>query len=328
MGLWDGIKRQLRSVIEWKDSSKNELFYCWSDNGDEIKNASNLIVGPGQGCIFVYQGRVVSVIETEGTVSLLTDNIPFWTTIKKVMQGFESEHKVGLYFFKRTIILDQKWGTLSPIKYDDPHYKFPVGLVSFGNFSFVISNAQKFFTTIVGQQEHYLVSDFREAIVNRLSQPIADYLAEKRLSYAQIDAMREEIAYEVQQRLYKEFTDLGFELTDFRIEGTDFDDATQQRISRIADVTADTHAADVAGVSYSEFQRLSAMKDAANNEAGAAGMMMGMGVGGGLASQTVPSPQENKNIKSRLHQLKELYDGELITEQEYNEKKSTLLSEL
>ncbi|MGE4511090.1 MAG: antifreeze protein, partial [Sulfurimonadaceae bacterium] len=60
MSTWDAIKRQLRSVIEWKDMEEDALFYRWSENGDEIKNASKLIVGPGQGCIFVYEGRVVS----------------------------------------------------------------------------------------------------------------------------------------------------------------------------------------------------------------------------------------------------------------------------
>ena len=110
MAIFDGIKRQLRSVIEWKNQDENELFSKWSDNGDEIKNASKLIVGPGEGCIFVYEGKVSAVIEEEGIVSLLTDNIPFWTTVTKVMQFFESEHKVGIYFFKKTRILDQKWG--------------------------------------------------------------------------------------------------------------------------------------------------------------------------------------------------------------------------
>jgi membrane protease subunit (stomatin/prohibitin family) len=42
------------------------------------------------------------------------------------MQAFESEHKVGIYFFKTTVITDQKWGTKSPIKYIDPSYNFPV----------------------------------------------------------------------------------------------------------------------------------------------------------------------------------------------------------
>ena len=121
MAIFDGIKRQLRSVIEWDSPDPNALFEQWTENGDEIKNASTLIVGPGQGCIFVYQGKVQSVIEKACSVNLETDNIPFWTTISNFMQFFESEHKVGLYFYKRSTILDQKWGTTSVIKYQDPH---------------------------------------------------------------------------------------------------------------------------------------------------------------------------------------------------------------
>jgi membrane protease subunit (stomatin/prohibitin family) len=331
MALWDGIKRQLRSVIEWKNPQENELFHRWSANGDEIKNASKLIVGPGQGCIFVYEGKVAAVIEEEGMVSLLTSNIPFWTTIKKFMQAFQSEHKVGLYFFKRTRILDQKWGTLSMIKYDDPKYGFPVGLRAYGNYSIRISDPKLFFTQVVGGAESFLISDFRSVMMDRLIHPLSDYFAEQKLSYAEIDARREEIAADMMQKLQKEFNTLGFQLTDFRIEGTEFDDDTLSRINKIADVQADIHAAGSAGISYRELQQLDALQTAAGNEAGAAGVFMGMGAGERL-SRTMNEPLENasaeRDAKSRLQQLKTLFEEGLITEEEYGAKKRTILEEL
>lgn len=331
MSVWDGVKRQLRSVIEWNNPGADELFYRFSENGDEIKNASKLIVGPGQGCIFVYEGEVVSVIEEEGMRSLSTENIPFWTTVTKFMQAFESEHKVGLYFFKKTRILDQKWGTTSPIKYDDPKYKFPVALMAYGNYSFKIEDAESFFVNVLGPQEYYRVSDFREMMLSRVNQPIADFLASAQFSYAQIDSQREEISKSLGENLEKDFHKLGFSLTDFRIEGTDFDDVTQERINKIADITADKYGADAVGVSYSELQRLEAMKDAANNQVGAAGLMMGMGVGGGLAGTTMQteSPTNTpKDLKSRLLKLKEFFDADLISEEEYSAKKRSILEEL
>ena len=333
MGMFDGVKRQLRSVIQWDAPGADELFYRFSDNGDEIKNASKLIVGPGQGCIFVYEGKVVSVIEEEGMVSLLTDNIPFWTTVTKFMQAFESEHKVGLYFYKKARILDQKWGTTSPIKYDDPKYKFPVSLIAYGNYSFKIDDAKLFFVSVLGEREYYRVSDFRQMMLSRVNQPISDYLATAKFSYAQVDSQREEISTVLAEKLESDFLKLGFSLTDFRIEGTDFDDATQERISTIADITAQKFGADAAGVSFSELQRLEAMKDAANNQVGAAGLMMGMGVAGGLAgsmmgTQSTEVATSSKNMKERLLELKELFDAELITQEEYTQKKKAILSEL
>src|SRR4051812_31086764 len=119
---------QLRSVIEWSNANPEAVFERWTENGEEIKNASKLIVGPGQGCVFVYEGRVESVFTTQGLYELRTANIPFWTTITKLMQNFKSEHRVGIYFFKTAQITNLKWGTPTPVKYDDPTYKFPVGL--------------------------------------------------------------------------------------------------------------------------------------------------------------------------------------------------------
>lgn len=329
MSLINAIKRELRSVIEWKSPDENELFYKWSDNGDEIKNASKLIVGPGQGCIFVYEGKVVSIFEDEGMIELETQNIPFWTTITKIMQSFESEHKVGIYFFRKTKILDQKWGTLSDIKYEDPKYKFPVSLRAFGNYSMQIKDANLFFTQVVGGADEYYVDELRAVLVNRLGHTLADYLAEKKLSYIEIDANRNEISLDLISILQHDFDKLGFTLLDFRIEGTDFDDETRSRINKIADTQADVYAAQSAGVSYTKLQQLDALKDAANNESGAAGMLMGVGAGNTLSQgMTVNTQTPSRDIASRLLELKNLFEQDLISQEEYKAKKASILQEL
>src|SRR5438270_4319072 len=106
---------QLRSVIEWKDPHPDILFEQWTESSDEIKNASKLIVGPGQGCIFVYEGKVEGSFTEEGMYDLKTGNIPFWTTVKSALYNFESIHKVGIYFYRKADIVNKRWGTPSPI---------------------------------------------------------------------------------------------------------------------------------------------------------------------------------------------------------------------
>jgi membrane protease subunit (stomatin/prohibitin family) len=341
MPLFDGLRRQLRSVIEWKDPGPNVLFQRWSDNGDEIKNASRLIVGPGQGCIFVYEGQVRSVLMRECLIRLETDNVPFWTTVKKFMQFFQSEHKVGLYFFRRTKILDQKWGTTSLIKYEDPKYRFPVGLCAYGNTSFRITDPESFFVHVVGGSSSYLIDDFRRVMNTRLIQPLTDHLAEARYSYADIDAQRQEIAARIGQKLVPEFEKLGFEITDFRIEGTGFDEDTMERINRIAHVTAEAAAASAAGLNYTQMQQLEAMREAARNEGGAAGIGLGVGAGMGFGQRMSElmgnaagptgsgneKPQEGDPVQS-LRRLKEMVEGELITADEYILKKKEILSRM
>ena len=97
------LSKQLRSIIEWIDPDPDVLFERWTENGDEIKNASKLIVWPGQGCLFVYEGKLQTTFADEGLYDLQTSNIPFWTSVKHALYIFESRHKVGIYFFRKLL---------------------------------------------------------------------------------------------------------------------------------------------------------------------------------------------------------------------------------
>ncbi|MDX8410239.1 MAG: SPFH domain-containing protein [Mariprofundales bacterium] len=340
MSFLDGIQRQLRSVIEWKDPSPNAIFYRWSENGDEIKDASKLIIGPGLGCLFVYEGRVRAIHMRSGMVDLKTDNIPFITTVMKLMQSFVSEHKVGIYFFRRTRFLNQKWGTTSDIKYEDPKYHFPVALRAFGNSSFRISDPGFFFTQVVGGAESYTVEEFRQVINHRLLQPLVDFFAESRYTYTDIDANREEIAAAISARLDPVFRKLGFQMTDLRIEGTSFDQATMRRIDRIADTIAEQQAAQAAGLDYRQMQQMEAMRDAARNEGGGAGVGMGIGAGMGLGQMMAGGMAGKASVQggdlqeqqddpmALLAKLKQMHDAELISDTEYADKKKEVLARL
>jgi len=336
MSLKKGIKKQLRSVIEWENNSQDDLFYKWSENGDEIKNASKLIIGPGQGCIFVYRGEVKSVIKEPGLIELQTDNIPFWTTVTKYMQFFESENKVGIYFFKNTKVLNQKWGTSNIIKYKDPIYNFIIGLRAFGNYSIQISNPEFFFISVVGSNNEFKISHLREIFVNRITEPLTNYLAKTKFSYDNIDENRNKISEDIKNLLSSVYEKLGFKIVDFRIEGTSFDESTMKRINRIADVSAEVKAISETGLEYEKFQQLEALRDAAKNEGGSAGAGVGIGAGISLGQMltktTVNSPESNNTNDSdpikTLTKLKKLYEADLITIEEYDNKKKEILKNL
>ncbi len=335
MGFFDPINRQLRSVIQWENPGEHELFRKWSDDGDEIKNASKLIANPGQGCIFVYEGKIRNVLDHEGMIELETSNIPFWTTLTRAAQAFESEHKTGIYFFRKTRIMNQKWGTASPIKYEDPEFRFPVALKTYGNFSCQIMEPAQFFQKVVGGRDLYSISDLRETLLSLLVPIIGELLAEKKLAYIDIDSKRQSIASVALDRLAPDFAKLGFAITDFRIEGTDFDDATKQRISQISDKLADRNAAERLGITYGELQRLMALRDAARNEGGAAGVLVGAGTGVGLermlsTSTEAKSPggENPEGALSRLRKLKTMFDEKLISETEFATKKQDILKDV
>ncbi len=261
-----GLKNQFRAVVQWEDPQPWEIFRRFSNRGDEIKNASKLILQPGQGCLFTYEGKVEAVFTEEGMYNLKTDNKPFITTLKKVMNFFESEHKVGLWFFRVAQIANIRWGTRIHITYNDPVYGFPVNLRGYGNYSLRINQPEAFFANIIAGQEEYFCGDLQELFLSRISQPISSYLANASFSYAQIDSNIEQIARDAQEKTLPVFKDLGFLLEDFRIEGTSFDEETTKRIAEISDVQADVKAAELAGLDFAELQKIKALRDAAKNE--------------------------------------------------------------
>lgn len=337
------FKKQLASVIEWNDNSVDILWYQFPTiNNNQIINASKLIVAPGQGCILVYEGKIADVILDAGIYNLQTDNHPFITTILKIRQSFNSEHKLYLYFFKTTEVVNQGWGTASPVKYIDPEYQFPIQLKMNGNYSFSINDIRKFYQEIIGNRQQYSVTEAKELISNRIIQEITSVLAANQYAYQTIDSQLSQISQLVKSRLYDDINKLGLNLCDFRILASEFDSETENRIAKIANISADVIAASKANLSYAEMEKLQALRDAAKNEGGVAGLGAQFVAGAELSktySQTMTNtePQQNTatnqssepdDIYSKLTKLKQLLDIGAITQDEFNMKKKEYIDKL
>lgn len=333
MGLKEYFKRQLSQVIEWNDQQTDLLVYKFPSENDEIKNAGKLIVSPGQGAILVYEGTVTDHITTPGIYNLETDNHPFITTLLKLRTNFESEHKLKIYFFRTSENVNQGWGTSQAIKYVDPVYHFPVELGANGSFSFKISNALHLFTQVVGSKDVYSVQEARQLLQSRFPQTLASVLATAGISYQQIDTQLATLSESLKVQLNVELDKLGFELTDFKLNGTVFDESTKERINKIANITADAMAADQGGLTYVELEKLKALRDAARNEGGlaGAGLQFGAGMELGKAFNVEKDIQLNNNNVdpvAKLQQLKLLLTEGIITQEEFDGKKKEWLDKL
>ena len=334
MGLLNIFRGQLAQVIEWKSPEPEQLWYRFPSKLDEIKDASKLIVAPGQGALLVYEGKIVEVITEPGSFLLRTDNHPFVTTLVRLHQGLESEHKLQIYFFRTSHVTNVYWGTSTPIKLMDKVYKIPVEMGMNGTYSFRISDPQLFFVTYIGtNSEGYELEPLREIFLERTYQAAATIIHEGGYPYIEVDAHLIELSDALRELVSPVFAQLGLELTDVRVSGTQFDEGTLRRIARVSDVTADTLAASEAGLSYEEMQRLQALRDAARNEGGLAGAGIQMGVGLELgrkistAAATSSSGTETEGL-DLLRKLKILLDEGIITQEDYDIKKQELLKEL
>lgn len=327
MGLRDLFKRQLRTVVEWKEQNGQLLFHLMETTTDEIKNASKLIVAPGQGCVVVYDGKVSGVLTEPDVYSMETANYPFITSLLNLAQRSESEHKMRFYFFRTAEVVNVLWGTASPVKYIEPDYKLPVTLGACGNFSIKIADAGRMFTTLLGTISNYSVADAQELVSSRIVAPLSSFLAEKAYPYREVDSHLMDLSNELKERTATELEQLGLELTDFRVNSVTFDEDTMERIGRIANMTAEQRAAAEVDLDYVSMQKLEALRDAARNEGGLAGAGLQLGAGVQLAKDVFKT-QAVDDSTERLRKLKKLLDEQLITAEEYEKKKNEIISQL
>ena len=328
MGLKDIFKRQLRTVIEWKEQKANLLFHQLETTTDEIKNDSKLIIAPGQGCIIVYDGQVRATLTEPGVYEMESDNHPFITTLLNISQQAESDHKMRFYFFRTAEMVNILWGTASPVKYIEPDYQLPVALGVCGNFSVKIQDASQMFVTLLGTVADYYAEDVQELVSSRIVTPLTAFLAVKAYPYREVDTHIGELSKELQEKTSEELSRLGLELTDFRITSVTFDDETMERIGRIASMTTEKHAAAEVDLDYTGLQKLGALRDAAKNEGGLAGAGLQMGAGLQLAQDIFKSSDVSSDPTLRLRKLKKLLEEQLITAEEYEQKKNEILSKL
>lgn len=331
MGLGDFFKRQLSQVIELKDQSTALLVYKFPSSNDEIKNASKLIVAPGQGAILVYEGKIVDHITINGIYDIESDNHPFITNLLKLRTNFESEHKLRVYFYRTAENVNLHWGTSQAIKYMDPYYKIPVEMGANGSFSFKIADSLQLFTNIIGSKDSYSVEEAKQVLQSRFPQSISSVLAKNAISYQEIDSKLPELANDVKNLLNTEAANLGLELTDFKVNGTIFDAGTKERIEKVANITAENMAAGEGGLTYVELEKLRALRDAARNEGGLAGAGLQLGVGMELGKTFDMAKEEQLNAPAtdtvtKLQQLKLLLDEGIITQEEFDTKKKEWLS--
>jgi len=339
MWLFDIFKDQTVDIIRWENPSSELLVWQWPQNFDEIKNNSSLIVDPSMASIFIHNGKIESIQEEAGKWSLETDNTPFLSSMKNIMSGFETHDKAQIYFVKKNKIANQKWGTPNSITYVDPTYDFPVELRAFGNFTFQISDLENFWTNYVANKSEVLVDDIRMILVDRIAQTIASLFAKKKVSYNEIDAYTVDIANELTEATKEDFAKMWLELADFRIEDINFTEKTQSFIDKITDKSADVAAIkktwnidNNSMNNHSKIEQLNAMNTAAA-AGGSAGDMMWAGMGMAMWMNMQNQMQNNNqnqepSLEDKLTKIKNLFDKDLINEEDYNKKKNEILGSM
>lgn len=277
MGLFNFTKRQLLSVIEWKDDSKDTIVYRYPlTNREEIMNSSTLVVRESQMALFVHKGEVADIFGP-GTYKLNTENIPFLTKMLSLPTGFNSRIKAEVYFINTKQFIGQKWGTQNPIMMRDKEFG-TIRLRGFGIFSFKVDDAKVFMKEMFGTNNVYTTSDVAAQCKPMLMQGIADAVAESQVSALDLAANYKEFAKQIKEKSQAEFKAFGLKLCSVVVENLSLPEEVEKAIDERAKLGV---LGDKMGT-YTQYKAANAIGDAAKNPNG--GNMAGLGVGLGAGS--------------------------------------------
>src|SRR6266436_6569994 len=285
MGIFDAIRSQFIEVIEWLDDSGNTLVYRFPVQGQEIKNGARLTVRELQAAVFVHQGQIADVFGP-GLHTIDGGNTPILTKLGAWMHGFNSPFKAEVYFVNTKQFTDLKWGTSNPVMMRDSDFGM-VRLRAFGIYSIRVTDPRALIKEVAGTNAHFVTEDIEGQLKRTLVSGFSDALAESKIAALDLASNYEELGGFARQKLQDEFKSLGLELTKFIVENISLPEEVEAAMDKRTSMGV---IGDVGR--YAQFQAADAMRDAAQNPSGGAGLGAGLGAGFAVGNMMAGSMTE------------------------------------
>jgi excisionase family DNA binding protein len=148
-------------------------------------------------------------------------------------------------------------------------------LQGFGNFSFQVKDAQQFVTQIVGTQGAYRTEDIESRLRAMLLSKLQDLLGETAAKHAipEMIGLTEELGAGVRAKAVEDFEAIGLTLKTFYIENLKPSSKSAEELRAMGMLDMAT---------YTQLQAADALRDAAQNPSGGAGLTAGIGAGLGI----------------------------------------------
>ncbi len=265
-------------VIEYPNEMADEIVHRFPETGiGDFRIGSQVIVRESQSAVFFRDGNALDVFKA-GRHTITTANIPL--LIDWIGKAFNDRtpFPAEVYFVSRKEFANQKWGTPQPILVRNPGMGLGVALLqAFGTYSFQVKDPQQFVTQIVGTQGAYKTTDIEERLRSMLISKLQDVLGEIALKNAMdmMSGMNEEIGAAVRAKAQDDFEAVGLTLKSFYI-------GNLKPSSKSAQELRDMGVLDMA--TYTQLQAADAMREAASNPSGGAGLTAGIGAGMGIGN--------------------------------------------
>jgi len=292
-----------------------------------ISNGSVIAVADGQCMLIVEQGKIVEVCAEPGEFVYDTSTEPsifagklgqsILDTFKAIGKRFTFGGDTGkdqrVYYFNTKEILDNKFGTPSPIIFEVVNKRIgmsrTVNVRCNGVYSYTISNPLLFYTKVCGNVESeytrsQIDAQLKTEFISAL-QPAFGALAELELRPAQLPAKVNELKAAMNDALKAEWVESrGITVEKIALNPITLTDEDMKKIQQLEDaVTLGSNPFMMAGRMTDS--TANAMETAAGNSAGAMTGFMGMGMAGNAMGGGFNAAQNFYNMGMQQQQAQQ-----------------------
>ena len=281
-----------------------------SDRSSNTKGSDNIIssgsviaVADGQCMLIVEQGKVVEICAEPGefTFDSSTEPTIFQGNLgssivdslknigKRFTFGGEPPKDQRVYYFNTKELIGNKYGTASPVPFKvvdpDINFKLTMRVKCFGEYSYRICDPILLYTNITGNFDgdytrDKLDSQLKTELLTAL-QPAFAKLSAMRIEYDQVPAHTTELADILNEELSNKWRNLrGIEIVSFGMSSITANEEDEEKLQKAQSASFYSNAGMAAGMTAEAYG--DALRGAANNESGAMGAFMGMGMANGM----------------------------------------------
>jgi excisionase family DNA binding protein len=265
-------------VVEYASEMKDELVHRFPEKGvADLRIGSQVIVRESQKAVFFRDGKALDVFGA-GRHTIATANVPLLIDFIGKAFNNRTPFVAEVYYVSTKEFADRKWGTPQPIIVRNPGMGLGVALLQgFGTYSYEIKDAQQFITQLVGAQGAYRTDDIENRLRTMLLSKLQDLLGETTGTKSVVDliGLTEELGAGVRAKAQDDFAALGLTLKSFYIGNLKPSDKSAEELRDMGMLDTAT---------YTQLQAADALRDAAKNPSGGAGLTAGIGAGMGLGN--------------------------------------------
>jgi len=265
-------------VVEYASEMSDELVHRFPETGvADLRIGSQIIVRESQRVVFMRDGKALDTFGP-GRHTIVTANIPYLIDFIGKAFNDRTPFTAEVYFVSMKEFPDRKWGTAQPIIVKNAGVGLGIALLQgYGTYSFQVSDAQQFVTQIVGAQGIYRISDVENRLRTMLLSKLQDLLGETggKKNVLEMIGLTEELGTGIRVKAQEDFAALGLLLKTFYIGSLKPSEKSAEELRAMGMLDMAT---------YAQLQAADAMREAANNPNGGAGLTSGIGAGLGIGN--------------------------------------------